>query len=180
MHALGADSLTKFFTALDTYLKESKVSGATTMHADADGASAGVRSAATRCCAAALPAPQTRFSDLFAQYDTGRKGALGARELARLVRDMTPRATEGQVKYFALVLDENGDNRITADEILTAAKDIMGKLRTSGTAGEAAPAVVNATASTLASTLRCCCGALPAVLRPRASLLRCPRRAAGP
>ncbi len=34
-----------------------------------------------------------------------------------------------------LVLDANGDQRITEEEILTAAKDILAKLKTEGTQG---------------------------------------------
>jgi hypothetical protein len=37
---------------------------------------------------------------VFDQYDTSRRGTLGVRDLARLVRDVTPQATDAQIKYF--------------------------------------------------------------------------------
>ncbi len=54
------------------------------------------------CCVIARLCTQTRFRDVFNSYDTGRRGALGPRELGRLVRDVTPEATDAQIKYFAV------------------------------------------------------------------------------
>ena len=46
------------------------------------------------------PGAQVKFRDVFDRYDTSRRGSLGLRELARLVRDVTPDATDSQIKYF--------------------------------------------------------------------------------
>lgn len=41
-----------------------------------------------------------RFDDVFRQYDADGSGTLDPMELRRLVRDLLPRVTEGQLHYF--------------------------------------------------------------------------------
>lgn len=41
-----------------------------------------------------------RFDDVFRQYDADGSGTLEPMELRRLLRDLLPRVTEGQLHYF--------------------------------------------------------------------------------
>ncbi|GLC39247.1 hypothetical protein PLESTB_001651900 [Pleodorina starrii] len=76
-----------------------------------------------------LKSEQVKFSALFSEFDRGRKGYLERSELAGLVRRVMPEATEAQIRFLAVVLDENNDNVFTQSELLGAAKKVVELLR---------------------------------------------------
>jgi Ca2+-binding EF-hand superfamily protein len=75
---------------------------------------------------------QARFRELFDGYDSSRRGYLGAREVGRLVRDLVPGATDSQVRLLGVLLDVDGDGRVTHDEFLATAKSVLAQLSSGG------------------------------------------------
>ncbi|KAG2427358.1 hypothetical protein HXX76_012552 [Chlamydomonas incerta] len=73
---------------------------------------------------AALKENRVRLRDVFDRYDTDRSGQLDLREVGRLVRDLVPDATDPDVRYIVGMLDYDGDQHITFDELLAGVKEI--------------------------------------------------------
>ncbi|KAG2493237.1 hypothetical protein HYH03_008653 [Edaphochlamys debaryana] len=82
-----------------------------------------------------LKSMQVKFSTLFNEFDHGLKGYLERSELASLVRRVMPEATDSQIRFLAVVLDENGDKMISQQELLGAAKKVVDLLRQQKAAG---------------------------------------------
>ncbi|GIL82053.1 hypothetical protein Vretifemale_10957 [Volvox reticuliferus] len=76
-----------------------------------------------------LKSEQLKFTTLFSNFDRGRKGYLDRAELGDLVRRVMPEATEAQIRFLAVVLDENNDHVFTQQELLGAAKKVVELLR---------------------------------------------------
>ena len=57
-------------------------------------------------------------------YDQRRKGWLNTQELKTMIQELLPYVTEGDCKYFQVMIDQNGDDQITYEEFLQAAKDV--------------------------------------------------------
>lgn len=68
---------------------------------------------------------QVKFKEMFNAFDADRNGWLDGVELATLVKKLLPAVTDGDVKYLRVMIDADGDGRITYDEFLSAAKACM-------------------------------------------------------
>ncbi|GAX77102.1 hypothetical protein CEUSTIGMA_g4548.t1 [Chlamydomonas eustigma] len=72
-----------------------------------------------------LKSNKVALKDLFSSFDRGMKGFLSIEELRLFIRKLMPEVAEGDLKYFQVMIDQDGDNRIRYDEFLTAAREAM-------------------------------------------------------
>eukprot|EP00232_Nephroselmis_pyriformis_P027008 CAMPEP_0182873320 /NCGR_PEP_ID=MMETSP0034_2-20130328/12253_1 /TAXON_ID=156128 /ORGANISM="Nephroselmis pyriformis, Strain CCMP717" /LENGTH=1422 /DNA_ID=CAMNT_0025005961 /DNA_START=180 /DNA_END=4445 /DNA_ORIENTATION=- len=70
-----------------------------------------------------LQTHRTRLRELFDKYDLARAGSLRSSDLGRLLRDIMPQVTDRQTDYFMVMLDLDGDGKVTYEELLTVIKD---------------------------------------------------------
>ena len=56
--------------------------------------------------------------DLFDRYDSERSGALQGGHLKRMLLDLMPTLNIGQLRYLQVMLDVNGDGKVTYKEII--------------------------------------------------------------
>jgi Ca2+-binding EF-hand superfamily protein len=65
---------------------------------------------------------RVRLRDLFEEYDFDDDGRLERGELARFARRVIPEATREDVTYFRVMMDADGDECVTFDEIIECVK----------------------------------------------------------
>ena len=68
-------------------------------------------------------ANQTRMFDLFRQFDKDGSGQLDIDELAALVRTVHPGVTPAQLRHFQILIDADGDGRLSYKEMVMGVKE---------------------------------------------------------
>eukprot|EP00854_Cymbomonas_tetramitiformis_P002312 gene2312-3036_t len=66
-----------------------------------------------------------RLKEVFDDFDDDNSGTLDRHELVNLVRKVLPHAHAGELSYFQVILDVNGDGRVTYQELIKTIKDCL-------------------------------------------------------
>ncbi|GAX77103.1 hypothetical protein CEUSTIGMA_g4549.t1 [Chlamydomonas eustigma] len=69
-----------------------------------------------------LKSTQTKFKDMFSSFAVNNRGSLDIHGLARLLRQVRPNITDGEIYYFQVMLDVDGDGQIEYDEFMETVK----------------------------------------------------------
>lgn len=72
-----------------------------------------------------LKSQQSRLKDTFDTFDRDRRGALNRNDVAAMLRVLMPDASAGDVQYFRMLLDVDGDGDVTFDELVRGIKDAI-------------------------------------------------------
>lgn len=64
-----------------------------------------------------------RAREVFDHFDQQRRGWLKPDELGRLIQHFLPHVSKGDLKYFQVMIDANGDGKIEYEEFLNAARE---------------------------------------------------------
>ena len=72
-----------------------------------------------------LKTQETRLKDVFDTFDRDRSGMLDRNEIDALMRALMPDASAGDLQYFRMVLDLDGDGQVTFNELINGIKDAI-------------------------------------------------------
>jgi Ca2+-binding EF-hand superfamily protein len=72
-----------------------------------------------------LKSQQSRLKDVFDTFDRDRGGSLNRNEVAAMLRALMPDASAGDVQYFRMLLDIDGDGEVTFNEFVNGIKDAI-------------------------------------------------------